>query len=699
MPSRGETGVIKPLAKDAIPLIEWRLRDLSLPESKVILTGMPACANCHSFSDDGETLGMDVDGPDGDKGAYAIAKLERTTVIDEDDVITWNDFEGKPEGHKTIGFLSRISPDGRFALTTLNESLYVANFTDFRFLQVFYPTRGILAWTSPETGRIEALPGADDPEYVHCDPAWFPGGEQIVFARAGARDPYEEGRPLATYPGDPHEIEIRYDLYRMPFAEGRGGTPVRIVGASENGMSNTFPKVSPDGRWIVFTKCANGQLMRPDGRLWIVPAEGGEAREMRCNTSRMNSWHSFSPNGRWMVFSSKVNTPYTQMFITHIDEDGNDTPPVLVPNSTAANRAVNIPEFVNRSYAAFDAIDVPAVAHHRRFQEGTTHAHEGRHEEAVAAFEAALEEEPEFSRALITLGFSLLALDRVEEARERLELAVRVAPLSSEAHNNLGLALERQGEAAPALDHLRRAVQLDGLNARAWHNLGLALFRRGDVGGAADALAEASRLDPGHAGFHNDFGFLLERVGRPTDAIREYRAAVAIDPGHLRARMNLGFALLTLGNLTGALEQYEQALILAPGDAGIHRSLSTVRLKRGELGEAVAHLERVLELAPDDSDTRLTLAWHLATLPDESLRDGARAVALAEAAGGETPRALDIRAAAYAEAGRYEEAVAAAQQALVQVRAGAGRVTPGLEARIAAYEAGRPYRQPKRRAP
>jgi len=64
---------------------------------------------------------------------------------------------------------------------------------------------------------------------------------------------------------------------------------------------------------------------------------------MSCNTSLMNSWHSFSPNGRWLVFSSKSRSPYTQMFLTHIDADGRDTPPILIENSTASNRAVNIP--------------------------------------------------------------------------------------------------------------------------------------------------------------------------------------------------------------------------------------------------------------------------------------------------------------------------------------------------------------------
>ncbi|HPZ83153.1 MAG TPA: hypothetical protein PL064_06950, partial [Thermogutta sp.] len=160
---------------------------------------------------------------------------------------------------------------------------------------------------------------------------------------------------------DPAEPQIQYSLYRIPFNGGRGGTPEPIEGASHNGMSNTFPKVSPDGKWIVFVKCRNGQLLRPDSELWIVPATGGTARKMRCNTPLMNSWHSFSPNGRWMVFSSKANTPYTQMFLTHIDEEGNDSPSILISNATAANRAVNLPEFINRPYEEFLAIRVPAV--------------------------------------------------------------------------------------------------------------------------------------------------------------------------------------------------------------------------------------------------------------------------------------------------------------------------------------------------
>ena len=352
MPTKGVGGVVQPLAPSAIHLIQWRVRDIRRPESRIVLRDMPTCANCHSFSADGKTLGMDIDGPANDKGLYAIAPVEKHMSITKNNLVHWNT-DGRV-GKVRVGFMSQVSPDGRYIVSTfagpsvtLLDSYYVTNFSDYRFLQVFYPTRGILEWYSRATGLRQPLPGADDPHFVQTDGVWSPDGKYIVFARAEARDPREAGQKPALYANDGNETAIQYDLYRIPFNEGKGGEPERIVGASENGKSNNFPKVSPDGKWIVFVQCKNGQLMRPDSQLFIVPFGGGTARRMRANTRLMNSWHSFSPNGRWMVFSSKARSPYTQMYLTHLDSDGNDSPPILIDNATAANRAVNIPEFVN----------------------------------------------------------------------------------------------------------------------------------------------------------------------------------------------------------------------------------------------------------------------------------------------------------------------------------------------------------------
>ncbi|HUX44168.1 MAG TPA: hypothetical protein VMV57_05410 [Terracidiphilus sp.] len=363
MPSKGVNGVVSPLAPTAVSLIHWRLRDITKPESHTVIESMPTCGNCHSFSEDGKTFGMDIDGPANDKGLYAIVPVSKHMVIGSKDMVHWN-VDGKV-GNTRVGFMSRVSPDGRYVVstfagpsTTLMQSYYVTNFMDYRFLQVFFPTRGILEWYSRSKGMRYPLPGADDPHYVQTDGVWSPDGKWIVFARAVAKPPRTADQPPALRANDPGETQIQYDLYRIPFNHGKGGVAEPIAGASADGMSNNFPKVSPDGKWIVFVKCRNGQLMRPDSQLYIVPFSGGVARRMQANTRLMNSWHSFSPNGHWLVFSSKARSAYTQMYLTHLDANGDSSPAILIDNATAANRAVNLPEFANIPSEGIEDIQV-----------------------------------------------------------------------------------------------------------------------------------------------------------------------------------------------------------------------------------------------------------------------------------------------------------------------------------------------------
>ena len=154
------------------------------------------------------------------------------------------------------------------------DRLYSTGYRDIAFSQVFYPTRGILAWYDRKEKTMRPLPGADDPRFVQTSAFWSPDGRYLIFSRAEARDPYPAGAPKPLHANDPNETQIQYDLYKIPFNEGRGGKAVPVEGASGNGMSNDFPKVSPDGRWIVFVQNKNGLLMRPDSRLFIVPFDG-----------------------------------------------------------------------------------------------------------------------------------------------------------------------------------------------------------------------------------------------------------------------------------------------------------------------------------------------------------------------------------------------------------------------------------------
>jgi len=583
MPSELQKGVIKPLAPNAIPLIAWRLRNVGETESHTLLTGLHSCANCHSFSRDGRTLGMDLDGPANDKGLYVLSHVQPQMSIRNEDVISWATFRDPTVAQPRIGFMSQVSPDGQYVVTMVKDpggapgEFYVANFKDYRFLQVFYPTRGILAWYSRATGEMHALPGADDPRYVHTNATWSPEGKYLVYAQAVARDPYPQGRKLAETANDPNETPIQYDLYRMPFNGGKGGQPEPVAGASRNGMSNAFPKISPDGRWIVFVKCRNGLLMRPDGQLFIVPAEGGEARRMRCNTPLMNSWHSFSPNGRWLVFSSKSRSPYTGMFLTHLNEQGNDSPAIYVENSTAPNRAANIPEFVNIPADGLAKIDVPAAEFFRIFDHASELAAKGQEEEAMAEWKKALALNPQDPMANNNMGVHWLKRGQLDEAIPYFSKAVELKPDYSDAQNNLGIALVQENRVDEAIPHLEKAEQINPRNTQTYYNLGAAFYMQGKV----------------------------------TNALEEWRAGLHVDPDDLPLLAETAWVLAT--NPDASVRRGEEAVTLAvravkrsdAKDPAILDILAAAYAETGHFPEAVQTARQALAVAAEPLATNL----------------------------------------------------------------------------------------------
>jgi tetratricopeptide (TPR) repeat protein len=617
-PQEGTTqrGVIKPLPDSVLPKIRWELRYINEPRSHVMMTNLPTCGNCHSFSRDGKTMGIDVDGPANDKGLYAMVPVKKITTIGNDYLVRWSSFS-EEGGQKRFGFMSQVSPDGKYVVNSIDvprakgmrvvDRLYNGFYPYYGFGQVFYPTRGVLAWYSKETGKLQTLPGADDPNYVQTSAFWSPDGKWLVFSRAAASDPYPAGYKRSLYANDPNETQVQYDLYRIPFNDGKGGTPERVMGASQNGMSNNFPKVSPDGKWIVFVQCKNGLLMRPDSKLYIVPFGGGESRPLESNLPVMNSWHSWSPNGHWLAFSSKSPSLYTRLYLTHIDEQGHASPPVEVENATASNRAVNIPEFLNIAAGDLDHIETPAIDFYREFDAAQQLQDEQKYADAAPAWKIAAVKDPTDARPLNNLGVALAAMGTFEDAIAAYKQSLAINPESSQTHNNLGSALAETGKTDEALQQIQKSIELNPDNGRAHINLGHLLeVEGGHREEATLELLKGIELAPKASDGHNIYGVILAREGKMPEAIAELQTAVSLAPQSAECHYNLGRALAASDHLTDALPQFEAAATLTGGkEPAILQMLAGVYSDTGNYSKAVDVAQHALDLAQQRNDTEL----------------------------------------------------------------------------------------------
>jgi tetratricopeptide (TPR) repeat protein len=331
---------------------------------------------------------------------------------------------------------------------------------------------------------------------------------------------------------------FRYDLFRLPFNEGRGGKAVPLEGAGGDGYSNFFPRYSPDGRWIVFCKARSYMLLQSDSALYVLPAAGGKARRMKCNTSRMNSWHSFSPNGRWLVFSSKAWGPYTRLCLTHFDENGNDTPPVLLADLTFPDRAANIPEFVNIAPEAIAELREQFMDDTSFVRAGTDLFNGREYERAEAAFRKALRLNAANDIARFCLGNTLAVGGRYAEAESEFARAAALVPTRAEYHASLGKArreLKRLPEARTALE---TALRLDPRHLEARAELGRTLFDAGRPAEAAAELAEAAKASPRDAALRYSLAVALFHAGRKEEARKEaWRAREAAKAANQSAHL------------------------------------------------------------------------------------------------------------------------------------------------------------------
>ena len=233
------------------------------------------------------------------------------------------------------------------------------------------------------------------------------------------------------------------------------------------------------------------------------------------------------------------------------------------------------------------------------------------------------------------------------------------------AHNNLGLLLKNQGHIKEAMEHYHKALQINPNYAEALNNLGV-------------ALAAQERFD---------------------EAIEDFRKALQIDPNSAKAQNNLGHALAAKGRFDEAIENYYKAIQLESNRSETYFQLGVVLGQSGRIQEAMVQYREALRLNPDLAGALNNLAWIQAASSNDGLRNGTEAVRLAERACELThyhePLFIGTLADAYAEAGRFPEAVTTAEKA-EQLAAAAGLKDLAAKNRqlLKLYRAKKPYHEP-----
>jgi len=347
-------------------------------------------------------------------------------------------------------------------------------------------------------------------------------------------------------------------------------------------------------------------LMRPDSQLYIVPFEGGRARPLSCNTPRMNSWHSFSPNGRWLVFSSKGRSLYTQMYLTHIDNDGNDSPAILIENATAANRAVNIPEFVNVPPDGLAKMDAPATEFYRLSDVAGELARKGEYAAAVPEWKKAVELDPEDGKARYHLAFALEKQGQLDDAIAQYRKAVEFDPNNAPAYSSLAVALTRAGKLDEAIESYTKSLAINPKNAIAQSNLAAALIESGRTDDAVEHIRKALEIDPEFSDAHNILGIVLARAGRLDDAVAHLEKAAANTPDSVEYQFNLGRILAARHSFEQAIPHFEKAVELSGGrETQSLELLAAMYSELGRFAEAAQTARRALEVATRENNVQL----------------------------------------------------------------------------------------------
>ena len=235
----------------------------------------------------------------------------------------------------------------------------------------------------------------------------------------------------------------------------------------------------------------------------------------------------------------------------------------------------------------------------------------GQLDEAIAAYNKALQLEPDEPKALNNLGLALDNKGLFDEAIAALNKALQLEPDDPDALSNLGNALANKGQFDGAIAALNKALQIKPDDPEVLYNLGVALRGKGQLDDAIAAYNKALQIKPDYPKALNNLGVALARKGQLDDAIAAYNKALQIKRDSVEALNNLGAAFADKNQLDDALAAYNKALQIKPDFPEALSNLGVALAGKGQFNDAIAALNKALQLKPDDSEAFYNLGLTL----------------------------------------------------------------------------------------
>lgn len=294
------------------------------------------CANCHSFNRGSSDRFM----------IHIRGSLGGTYIADNGKITRTDPKIDAMPGSATY---PNWHPGGRYIAFSSNQVRQSFYSIPEKSIEVFDLVSSLIIYDR-EKNEILSITDSDTTNYLQTFPGWSADGKYLYFCRA--KNVISMDEPTLEQIQATH-----YDLVRKSFnAETRTfGETEMVFNAAAQQKSVSFPRISPDGKFLVFTLADYGTfpIWHREADLYLLNLESGQVNKMNVNSKETESYHTFSGNGKWLVFSSKrIDTRTARPFFVHLDADGKQGKEFVLPQKDPARydkmlESFNIPEFVD----------------------------------------------------------------------------------------------------------------------------------------------------------------------------------------------------------------------------------------------------------------------------------------------------------------------------------------------------------------